>query len=480
MGSAEINFVNIGPVTSNLTSISVNPNGTADVTAQVAVDFVAPEGTQVSAETPPDLPAADSFYPMAATALYQEVPLCCVPAHPDMPIVGLNCCQHPTALLALDMCCGEHLGRHTFGPELAQPLPAGADDWAAVQQRNHRAWGLQRRGPQLSAGEHVPLQLHLHRVTAGGALHIYISCMDALGVTPCRVCVRRVKGHALAGSCFSVDTGWHCRLCTQPSVSCGGTTVPPQVHSREVSRPPVDCMSQSYGAMLGCMCLPQAASDIWLPLALAASLFREGARFTADGVSASGHPPPCLPSQSGSLQKRVTSRRPSTRLSPLLPVSASHPVCCTAVHPPPDALLPGCPNCCLSLPHTQPLLQSRFTHLQTPFSLACPNCCLSLPHTQPLLCCRTPTPASRPPSPWQPASASSCPAATPAPPPRSAAPSPLPTARATAPSQCASCLRWTWPSAAVRASSQTRPRPCWSWSARSRSRWAWCRAACPL
>ena len=50
MGSAEISFVNVGPVTSNLTSISVNPNGTADVTAQVAVDFVAPEGTQVSAE----------------------------------------------------------------------------------------------------------------------------------------------------------------------------------------------------------------------------------------------------------------------------------------------------------------------------------------------------------------------------------------------------------------------------------------------
>ena len=88
MGSAAIDFVNIGPVTSNLTSISVNPNGTADVTAQIAVDFVAPEGTQVGADLPPGLPATDSICPIVAIALYTEVALCCVPAHPTCPLLG--------------------------------------------------------------------------------------------------------------------------------------------------------------------------------------------------------------------------------------------------------------------------------------------------------------------------------------------------------------------------------------------------------
>lgn len=110
MGSAQINFVNIGPVTSNLTSISVNSNGTANVTAQVAVDFVAPQGTQVGVQPPSGLPATASFCPIAAVALYREALLCCVLARPDMPIARLSCCQHLTASLALDACCGNHHG----------------------------------------------------------------------------------------------------------------------------------------------------------------------------------------------------------------------------------------------------------------------------------------------------------------------------------------------------------------------------------
>lgn len=54
-------------------------------------------------------------------------------------------------------------------PELARPLPAGANDRAAVYQCNHCACELQRCSPQLSAGEHLPVQLHLHCVAAGGA-----------------------------------------------------------------------------------------------------------------------------------------------------------------------------------------------------------------------------------------------------------------------------------------------------------------------
>eukprot|EP00891_Asterochloris_glomerata_P006250 jgi/Astpho2/6250/fgenesh1_pg.00088_%23_59_t len=93
MGSAQINFVNIGPVTSNLTSISVNSNGTANVTAQVAVDFVAPQGTQVpmtgqlstnattapvscSAAAPSSVQGNTSLYSCASTVSLQDPYTC--------------------------------------------------------------------------------------------------------------------------------------------------------------------------------------------------------------------------------------------------------------------------------------------------------------------------------------------------------------------------------------------------------------------
>lgn len=47
MGTVEISYFNFGPTTVNFTSIASNGDGSANVSASVAVDFVAPAGSSV-------------------------------------------------------------------------------------------------------------------------------------------------------------------------------------------------------------------------------------------------------------------------------------------------------------------------------------------------------------------------------------------------------------------------------------------------